>query len=73
MPCPTGVNIPFNFDFFNYAQMYDDLAGARFQYQVFLAEAERSGACIACGTCEQLCPQQIEIVQWMPKVTELLS
>jgi predicted aldo/keto reductase-like oxidoreductase len=73
MPCPNGVNIPGNFDFFNYAHLYDDVAGARFRYGVFFTEAQRSSACIACGVCEQLCPQKIEISQWMPKVTALLG
>ncbi len=73
MPCPNGVYIPANFEFYNYAHLFDDLAGARFKYQVFLTEAQRSNACIACGTCEGLCPQQIAISEWMPKVTALLA
>jgi predicted aldo/keto reductase-like oxidoreductase len=73
MPCPNGVNIPGNFDFFNYAHLFDDLQGARFKYGVFLTEGQRSGACIACGVCEEKCPQKIEISQWMPKVTALLA
>jgi hypothetical protein len=73
MPCPNGVNIPGNFEYFNYAHLFDDLAGARFKYKVFLTEEQRSSACIACGTCEELCPQKIAIREWMPKVTALLA
>jgi len=73
MPCPNGVWIPANFEFFNYAHLYDDVAGARFKYQVFLEEEQRSGSCIACGICEEQCPQKIAISEWMPKVTELLA
>jgi len=73
MPCPNGVYIPANFEFFNYARLYDDVAGARFKYQIFLTEEQRSGSCIACGACEELCPQKIEIGEWMPKVTALLA
>jgi len=73
MPCPNGVNIPANFDYFNYAHLFDDVAGARFRYQVFLTEAQRSASCIACGTCEDLCPQNIAIADWMPKVSALLA
>jgi predicted aldo/keto reductase-like oxidoreductase len=29
MPCPNGVNIPANFEIFNYAHLYEDLADAR--------------------------------------------
>jgi hypothetical protein len=73
MPCPNGVNVPANFDYFNYAHLFDDVAGARFRYQVFLTEAQRSTSCIACGTCEDLCPQNIAIADWMPKVSALLA
>jgi hypothetical protein len=73
MPCPNGVWIPANFEFFNYAHLYDDVAGARFRYKVFLTEEQRSGACIDCGTCADLCPQQIEIGEWMPRVSALLD
>jgi hypothetical protein len=73
MPCPNGVNIPGNFEYFNYARLFDDVPGARFRYQVFLTEAQRSGSCIACGVCEAMCPQEIPISEWMPKVSELLA
>jgi predicted aldo/keto reductase-like oxidoreductase len=73
MPCPNGVYIPANFDFYNYAHLFDDLAGARFKYQVFLKEEQRSSACIACGICEGLCPQNIAISEQMAKVTALLA
>ena len=73
MPCPNGVNIPGNFDLFNYAHLFDDVAVARFKYKVFLTEEQRSGSCIDCGTCEGLCPQKIEIGEWMPKVSALLA
>jgi predicted aldo/keto reductase-like oxidoreductase len=73
MPCPNGVQIPANFDFYNYAHLFDDVSGARFKYQVFLKEAQRSGNCIACGVCEQLCPQKIAISDQMAKVTALLA
>jgi predicted aldo/keto reductase-like oxidoreductase len=73
MPCPNGLYIPANFEFFNYAHLFDDVAGARFKYQVFLTEEQRSGSCIACGICEDACPQKIPISEWMPKVTALLA
>jgi predicted aldo/keto reductase-like oxidoreductase len=73
MPCPNGVFIPANFEFFNYAHLFDDVSGARFKYQVFLKEEQRSTACIACGLCEEKCPQKIVISEEMAKVTALLA
>jgi hypothetical protein len=73
MPCPNGLDIPGNFDFFNYAHLFDDATGARFRYSVFLKESQRSDRCIACHECEKKCPQNIPISEWMPKVAALLS
>ena len=73
MPCPNEVNIPRNFEFFNYALMYDDLAGARFRYQMLLTPQQRAESCIDCKTCEEQCPQHIPISEWMPKVAALLG
>jgi uncharacterized protein len=73
MPCPNDVNIPVNFELFNYARTYDDVGAARFRYGFVLKEGERANACIDCDTCEGVCPQQIPISDWMPKVAELLG
>ena len=73
MPCPNGVWIPANFDFFNFAHLYDNVADARFRYQIFLTETQRASACIACGICEELCPQGIAISEQMAKVAALLG
>ncbi len=73
MPCPNDVNIPVNFDLFNYACTYDDVGAARFRYNFVLKEEQRAGACIDCDTCEGLCPQHIPISEWMPKVAALLG
>jgi predicted aldo/keto reductase-like oxidoreductase len=73
MPCPNGVNIPGNFDLFNYAHLFDDVASARFRYEALLTAAQRSVSCIACGLCEEQCPQSIPIAEWMEKVSALLA
>ena len=73
MPCPNGVDIPANFEFFNHAYLFDDFAGAKFRYSAYLNQSERSDNCISCGECEDKCPQQIQISSWMPKVTEMLA
>ena len=73
MPCPNEVNIPVNFDIFNFAHTFEDQAGARIRYQMGLKENQRASACIHCGTCEELCPQHIPIAEWMPKVDALLG
>ncbi len=73
MPCPNGVDIPLNFEFFNYAHAFDDADTSRFRYRTFTPEPQRASSCINCGTCEPLCPQHIPIAEWMPKVDALLG
>jgi hypothetical protein len=73
MPCPNGVWIPANFEFFNFAHLYENVADAQFRYKIFLTEAQRANACIACGICEGLCPQNIAISEQMAKVAALLG
>ncbi len=72
MPCPNGVDIPRNFELFNDAHMHEDLPEARFVYRTFMPQPDRAANCIECKNCEELCPQQIPISEWMPKVAEAL-
>jgi predicted aldo/keto reductase-like oxidoreductase len=73
MPCPNGVNIPRNFDLYNGGYIHEDPRTSRALYSRFLAEAERAGACTQCGVCEEKCPQEIPVRQWMPKVQAVLG
>jgi predicted aldo/keto reductase-like oxidoreductase len=73
MPCPNGIDIPTNFELFNYAYAFNDLVSSRFRFKAFLTDAKRAGSCIDCGSCEPLCPQKIDIPQWMGKVSVLLD
>jgi predicted aldo/keto reductase-like oxidoreductase len=72
MPCPNGVDIPGNFALFNTAVMYSSFADARRRYGRRPA-GSRASACIQCRECEELCPQDIPISEWMPVVHEVLG
>ena len=73
LPCPNGVDIPGNLELFNYSHVYNDAMTAKFRYKVLLTDSQRAGACTSCGSCEPLCPQKLEIPQWMAKVSVLLD
>jgi predicted aldo/keto reductase-like oxidoreductase len=73
LPCPSGVNIPRNFELYNDGVIYDNEAMARALYQRFLPEDERSDRCTQCRVCEEKCPQKIEISVWMPRVHDALG
>lgn len=73
MPCPNGVNIPRNFEIYNQGTMYDKVDDARSAYNNWLPEDERAHNCIECLECEEKCPQNILITEWLPKVDALLA
>jgi predicted aldo/keto reductase-like oxidoreductase len=70
MPCPSGVNIPGNFQQLNYAHMFKDVENSRMNYYMLLKEDERAPSCTECGECEKLCPQMVPIQKTLKKVVE---
>ena len=72
MPCPSGVNIPEVFAIFNRGVMYNSMDESRSRYANMDA-AERASACIQCRICEEKCPQDILISQWMPLAHAVLG
>ena len=72
MPCPNGINIPRNFATFNNGVMYNAFGDARRRYGR-MPKGERASACIQCRECEELCPQDIPISEWMPVVHQVLG
>jgi len=73
MPCPQGVEIPWNLEQYNAGGIYDDWGAPRFVYSVFMNETQRASACIGCGECDSRCPQKIPVSEWMPKIAKVLG
>lgn len=71
-PCPSGVNIPRIFEIYNEAIMFNDYQVARMRYG-WIEEEHGANLCVQCGRCLELCPQQIEIPEWLAKAHELLK
>lgn len=69
MPCPNGVDIPVNFELYNNATVFkgSSVTLCRNLYHS-LPEEQRAQTCERCGTCEEQCPQQIEIGKMMGHV-----
>ncbi len=73
LPCPSGVNIPHNFNIYNSALMYDKLDMARKEYTLWTPKDQQAAVCTQCQDCEEKCPQSISISQWMPVVHQVLG
>jgi predicted aldo/keto reductase-like oxidoreductase len=73
LPCPSGVNIPRNFEIYNQGMMYDKMDQAQTAYNKWLPSEQNASNCQECQDCEVLCPQQINISNWMPKIHQLLA
>ena len=63
MPCPFGVDIPGIFRAYNQAVHYDDFKGSGAHYRNNFPESEKATNCTACGACEAVCPQKIQIIE----------
>jgi predicted aldo/keto reductase-like oxidoreductase len=72
-PCPSGVAIPGIFSTYNDAMMYGDHARARMSYDRFMEAQNRADCCVECGQCEGVCPQQIQIIDWLKKAHAFLT
>jgi predicted aldo/keto reductase-like oxidoreductase len=73
LPCTQGVNIPRNFDIYNQGIMFEKMESARNEYNNWFAEEERAHNCQECLDCLDLCPQKIEIPDWLQRIDQSLS
>ena len=78
LPCPSGVNIPYNFRIYNDYYMFGDEQESRAMYALMLMgglSRNRSDAslCKECKKCEERCPQHIPISQQLKSVANVLG
>jgi predicted aldo/keto reductase-like oxidoreductase len=71
MPCPQGVDIPWNFSIYNQASMYNMYQEMRNDYAK--KEKERAENCVECGVCETKCPQNLPIREILKEVHAYFS
>ena len=65
LPCPSGVAIPRIFNIYNEAIAFDAWDSAYRAYNLFTKPEEQADNCIECGQCEEVCPQNIKIIEWL--------
>ena len=75
MPCPSGVNIPGCFEFYNTYHVFDDKKNAKLNYLgfcggVFSSASSLASMCEECGKCEKKCPQELPIQDLLKDVVD---
>jgi len=64
-PCPADVAIPDIFEIYNTGKAYGMMERAVFAYNNHINDKYKANNCVECGQCESLCPQHIEIIDWL--------
>lgn len=70
--CPQNVRIPVALASLNIMAWYDDRHRAQENY-AWNAASGPASRCIACGTCESVCPQHIHIVDELARAASLFE
>jgi predicted aldo/keto reductase-like oxidoreductase len=70
LPCPQKISIPFIFELYNDAYMYNALDNSRWMYRVFVKPENRADQCTSCGECEEKCPQNVRIIETLKDAHE---
>lgn len=67
--CPANIAIPDYFSCYNNKMSFNNWQGGYF-YSLLKNEGAHPDACIECGSCEEVCPQRLEIRELLKKVSE---
>jgi predicted aldo/keto reductase-like oxidoreductase len=67
-PCPEGVDIPRILKIYNDGIMYDKFEAAKVDYNVWVPAEAKGDNCVVCRECEEQCPQDIPISDWMAQI-----
>ena len=72
--CPMNIPIPKYFALYNdYARSPKEVWKMGHAYQSIAGSAGKAGDCIACGQCENICPQKIGIIENLKKVAQVFE
>jgi predicted aldo/keto reductase-like oxidoreductase len=73
MPCPTGVDIPSNFQLYNDMFLFDDVEFSPFFYNNLMEKSQQAVNCTECGECMEKCPQNIDIIKELKTAAKSLK
>lgn len=75
MPCPSGVNIPACFEYYNNYHVFKDKTNAKLFYigmcgGIMSNKPSYASLCEECGECEKVCPQGLPITDLLKDVSD---
>lgn len=71
--CPQGISIPGIFKAINFKYVFENEASAKGEYGWASSSGVKASDCIACGQCESVCPQHIEIIEELKKCADFFD
>ena len=73
--CPEHVSIPGIFETMSNLALYGNLDGAKNDYtwKTRGDKCAKASACVECGSCEEVCPQRIEIIEELKRAAKTLE
>ena len=69
--CPMQINIPGIFSIYNSAKTYGLSARNKSDYEN--RHTAHASDCIACGQCEEICPQHLPIIEKLKEISQMLG
>ncbi len=69
--CPKDIPIPDYFKLYNSYAKFAEGSHTRGRYEQLTKEHGKAEDCIGCGNCERHCPQNLQIIDFMRKVSEV--
>ncbi|MFO7161040.1 MAG: aldo/keto reductase [[Clostridium] cellulosi] len=71
--CPNQIKIPDIIKTYNSYLTYGDHEQYHSAYKEAAGDGHRAGDCIACGQCESICPQHLEITDILKKASKVFD
>ncbi len=71
--CPMGIRIPDIFGAVNTKRNFPNDNRPKFFYGSLTGFSGKASECIACGQCEAVCPQHLEIIELLKEAVEKLE
>lgn len=71
--CPQNIPIPKYFALYNQYQQFGSGSNSHFYYANYDGKYGKAADCVACGQCENHCPQHLPIIEHMQQVAQVFD